>query len=71
MAALRAIRKGKGLSQKALAQGAKTSPDMIGRIERRGYVPGIAIRWRIAEALGVEPEEVWPAYYAKWGDDDG
>ena len=67
---LRELRAEKGFSQEALARKARTSADMIHRIERHDYVPGIRVRWNLADALGIRPGEIWPDYYKKWSMDD-
>lgn len=43
-----------------LAVEAGVSPSTIVMIEKYGYVPGGGMRGRLAEALGVKPEEIWP-----------
>ncbi len=67
---LRELRQAADMSQKQLAAKARTSPDMIHRIERHDYVPGIRVRWNLADALGIRPGEIWPDYYKKWSMDD-
>jgi transcriptional regulator with XRE-family HTH domain len=55
---LRALRQGKGLSQKELGELARVSPGTVFRVENglRGAYPG-TVR-KLATALGVAPEEL-------------
>lgn len=66
---LRELRWAAGLTQKQLAAKAGTSPDMISRIEQHDYVPGVAVRWNLTEALRQMPDAIWPEYYDTWGPD--
>jgi transcriptional regulator with XRE-family HTH domain len=54
------LRKKRGMSQAELAVKARTSPTMLVMIERYGHRPGPDLRERIARALGVTPEDIWP-----------
>ena len=66
---LRELRQAAGLTQKQLAAKAGTAPDMISRIECRDYVPGIRVRWNLADALHLTPDAIWTEYYDTWGPD--
>ncbi len=48
------------MSQQALAAKVGTSPAVITFIEKHQHFPGEDLRRRIATALEVTPEEVWP-----------
>ena len=56
---LRELRALRGLSQVGLAVRAACSPGVVTSVERWGYVPGPAVRSRIARALRVRVEEIW------------
>lgn len=55
---LRAIRKSKGFSQKALAKTSGLSNTFICDIEKNRVNPSIATLLRLAEALGVKPDSL-------------
>ncbi len=55
---LRRCRKAKGLSQEALAYDADIDRTYISALERGVYAATIDMVGRIAEVLGVEPEEL-------------
>jgi transcriptional regulator with XRE-family HTH domain len=57
---LRALREERGLAQYGLAVLARTSPTTILAIERYGHNPGDAVQQRIAQALGVSINDIWP-----------
>jgi ribosome-binding protein aMBF1 (putative translation factor) len=57
---LRQIRLSRGLAMYGLAVWAQVSPTIIGAVERWDYVPGAAVRQRLADALGVPEREIWP-----------
>jgi DNA-binding XRE family transcriptional regulator len=59
---LRTIRRLKRLAQAELAVMVKTSPTVIVNVERYGYRPQHELRQRIAKALGVSEEEIWPGF---------
>jgi len=54
------IRLAKGMAQQELAIRAGVGQAMLTGIERYDYCPGLRVRTKIAEALGVRPEEIWP-----------
>ena len=60
MKTLREVRQVRGLVLQALAVRAHTSPATLVAIERYGHRPGPELQTRIAEALGVPREELWP-----------
>jgi DNA-binding XRE family transcriptional regulator len=57
---LRQLRRNQGVAQYGLAVRAEVSPTVIGAIERYDYVPGVEVRARIARALGVAVQDIWP-----------
>jgi transcriptional regulator with XRE-family HTH domain len=57
---LRDLRRARGLAQAGLGVQARVSPTIIASIENWNYKPSEAVRERLAEALGVAPEEIWP-----------
>lgn len=57
---LRSVRRHQGLAQYGLAVRARVSPSLISGIERWDYVPTPTIQSRIAAALEVAVEEIWP-----------
>lgn len=57
---LKIIRKQLGLSGQGLAVKAKLSTATVTAIERWNYVPTAATRERIAAALEVSTNEIWP-----------
>ena len=58
---LKKWREHRDLSQWGLAVRAKVSTGMLSAIEKWDYVPGPAVRARIAAALGIDVKEVWPS----------
>lgn len=56
---LKAFRQRAELTQFELAKQAHTSLSMI-QMAERGYLPGPATRRRIAKALGVREQDIWP-----------
>jgi DNA-binding XRE family transcriptional regulator len=57
---LRELRQGQRLPLWGLAVRAGTTATTLSTIERWGYRPGAALRERIARALGVSTNDVWP-----------
>lgn len=57
---LRAIRRGKGLSQEALAFACELDRTYIGGIERGERNVSLINIYKIARALGVTPKELMP-----------
>jgi DNA-binding XRE family transcriptional regulator len=57
---LRELRQAQNLSQWGLAVNVGTSTAMLSAIERWGYRPGADLCARIAAALGVSTNDVWP-----------
>ena len=65
---LRELRQEKGLAVFGLGALARVSPSTVSAAERWGYVPGPTVRNRIAEALGVKVDELWPEPAAVQGE---
>jgi DNA-binding XRE family transcriptional regulator len=59
---LREQRRQRGLAIWALAVRAGTSPATIVAIERHGHVPTLDVQARLAAALGVPVNAVWPEH---------
>jgi DNA-binding XRE family transcriptional regulator len=57
---LRCLRQARGWAIYGLAVRARCSPTTIGAAERWGYRPSANVCQRIAEALGVPLETIWP-----------
>jgi transcriptional regulator with XRE-family HTH domain len=61
---LRQLRRLQGLPLYGLAVKASVSPTIVSTIvsmiERFDYLPGKAIRTRLAQALGVQLQDIWP-----------
>ena len=57
---LRALRRAHGLALWGLAVRCGVAPSTLSGVERWNYVPGPAVRGRIAEALGVAEHDIWP-----------
>jgi transcriptional regulator with XRE-family HTH domain len=57
---LREARSGRGLTMWAVAARCRVNPSLLSGIERYDYLPSVAVRERIAAALGVEVSEIWP-----------
>jgi DNA-binding XRE family transcriptional regulator len=57
---LKALRRAQRLALWGLATRVGTSTTTLSAIERWGYRPGAALCQRIATALGVAVEDVWP-----------
>jgi transcriptional regulator with XRE-family HTH domain len=55
---LRRLRHQKGLSQDDLAYEAEVSRSYLSQLEKGAYFASLKIVGRLAEALGVEPEEL-------------
>jgi transcriptional regulator with XRE-family HTH domain len=62
---LKDFRQARGLALYGLAALAGVSPTMLSAIERWGYRPRAQVCQRIAGALGVAVEEVWPVTDAR------
>lgn len=60
MSELRRLRKNRGLTQAELARRVGVNQSLIASIELGYYRPYPRIRRRIAEVLGVLPEDIWP-----------
>lgn len=58
---LREVRQAQDKAQMALAIAAGVSPTIIVAIERHGYLPTPPVRERLAAALGVSVEALWPS----------
>ncbi len=58
---LRVIRLQAELAMWGLSAQSKVSPALISAVEKWGYYPGEKIRVRLAEALDVRVDEIWPA----------
>jgi DNA-binding XRE family transcriptional regulator len=58
---LRSLRQARGWAIYGLAVRARCSPTTIGAAERWGYRPSVVVCERIAAALGVPVEAIWPA----------
>ena len=58
---LKTLRKEKRMVQQELMVKAGISPAMIVAIERYNYLPVHKSREKIAEALGVDENELWPS----------
>jgi DNA-binding XRE family transcriptional regulator len=57
---LRSLRQARGLAIYGLAVRARCSPTTIGAVERWGYRPSAVVRRRLAAALEVPVEAIWP-----------
>ena len=57
---LRQLRRLQGRPLYGLAVKASVSPTIVSMIERFDYLPGRAIRTRLAQALGVQLQDIWP-----------
>jgi transcriptional regulator with XRE-family HTH domain len=57
---LRQLRRSQGLPMYGLAVKASVSPTIVSMIERFDYKPGASVRERLAGALGVQPQAIWP-----------
>jgi len=57
---LRQLRHAQGLPMYGLAVKASVSPTIISMVERFDYVPGQDVRQRIAAALAVGENDIWP-----------
>jgi DNA-binding XRE family transcriptional regulator len=57
---LRRLRLACGLPQAGLAVQAGCSPTTVLIIERWGHGPSPPVRQRLAAALGVDAQEIWP-----------
>ena len=56
---LRAIRRARGLAIWGLSVMSGVSPSLLTAIEKWGYVPGTNTQQRIADALGLQVEDIW------------
>lgn len=59
MSELRRLRKNRGLTQAELARRVGVNQSLIAMIELGYYRPYPKIKKRIAEVLGVLPEDIW------------
>jgi DNA-binding XRE family transcriptional regulator len=57
---LRQLRRAQGLPLYGLAVKASVSPTIVGMIERFDYRPGTNVRQKLAGALGVQTQDIWP-----------
>jgi transcriptional regulator with XRE-family HTH domain len=57
---LRQLRRSQGLPMYGLAVKASVSPTIVSMIERFDYRPGASVRERLAAALGVPLQAIWP-----------
>jgi len=57
---LRTLREARGLTQETLAHQAGLHRAVVGFIERAEREVGIGTVWPLAEALGVQPAELFP-----------
>jgi transcriptional regulator with XRE-family HTH domain len=57
---LRQLRRAQGLPLYGLAVKASVSPTIVSMIERFDYRPGASVRERLAAALGVPLQAIWP-----------
>ena len=60
MSNIRTLRKSQKKTLMALAHDTGSTPAWLTYIERYGHIPGSDLRQRIAEALGVEEDDLWP-----------
>jgi DNA-binding XRE family transcriptional regulator len=58
---LREVRSRQGLAQAGLAARARVSPALVVAVEKWGHTPGNEVQQKIATALGVSPQDIWPA----------
>lgn len=56
---LKSIRRARGLTIWGLSVISGVSPSLLTAIEKWGYVPSSNTQSRIAEALGVQIEDIW------------
>jgi DNA-binding XRE family transcriptional regulator len=56
---LKAARRARGLAIWGLSVMSGVSPSLVTAIEKWGYVPGVDTQKRIAEALGLQVEDIW------------
>lgn len=56
---LKAARRARGLAIWGLSVMSGVSPSLLTAIEKWGYVPGTDTQQRIADALGLQVEEIW------------
>jgi ribosome-binding protein aMBF1 (putative translation factor) len=57
---LRQLRRAQGLPIDGLAVKASVSPTIVSMVERFDYLPGKPVRTRLAQALGVQLQDIWP-----------
>jgi ribosome-binding protein aMBF1 (putative translation factor) len=57
---LRQLRRAQGLPIYGLAVKASVSPTIVSMVERFDYLPGKPVRTRLAQALGVQLQDIWP-----------
>jgi DNA-binding XRE family transcriptional regulator len=58
---LRDVRQQKGMAQKGLSAHSGVSTATLSAVEKWGYLPTQLTREKIAEALNVPAEAIWPA----------
>ncbi len=56
---LKAARRARGLAIWGLSVMSGVSPSLLTAIEKWGYVPGVNTQKRIANALGLQVEDIW------------
>ncbi len=56
---LKAARRARGLAIWGLSVMSGVSPSLLTAIEKWGYVPGASTQQRIADALGLQVEDIW------------
>jgi DNA-binding XRE family transcriptional regulator len=56
---LKAARRARGLAIWGLSVMSGVSPSLLTAIEKWGYVPGVNTQKRIADALGLQVEDIW------------
>ena len=56
---LKAARRARGLAIWGLSVISGVSPSLLTAIEKWGYVPGANTQKRIADALGVQVDDIW------------
>ncbi len=57
---LRRWRKNLGVAQQELATESRVAVCMISQIEKYGYLPGPNVRHRLAKALNIPENKLWP-----------
>lgn len=57
---LKELRRKNGMVMRQLAVLSRVDASTLSTIERYDYLPGSAIRLRIAKVLGLQVEDIWP-----------